>query len=58
MEKVDPMYIFNSQHSLIDLSLDTRLKYSSQEANDWLSSACMYSKSINIFCVNLYYFYV
>lgn len=37
MDKVDPMYIFNSKHSLIDLSADTRLKFSSQEVTDWLS---------------------
>lgn len=46
MEKVDPMYIFNSKHSLIDLSSDTRLKFSSQEAADWLSDACM------LYCLN------
>lgn len=42
MERVDPMYIFNSEHSLIDLSADTRLKFSSQEVIDWLSSQCMF----------------
>lgn len=49
MEKVDPMYIFNSKHSLIDLSSDTRLKFSSQEAADWLSDACMF------YCVHFFY---
>lgn len=39
MDNVDPMYIFNSEHSLIDISSDTRLKFSSQEASDWLSVA-------------------
>lgn len=43
MDKVDPMYIFNSKHSLIDLSADTRLKFSSQEVTDWLSISCMYN---------------
>ncbi|XP_015363306.1 PREDICTED: ubiquitin conjugation factor E4 B [Diuraphis noxia] len=37
LDKVDPMYMFNSKHSLIDLSSDTRLKFSSQEAADWIS---------------------
>lgn len=41
MDKVDPMYIFNSEESLIDLSSDTRLKFSSQEVTDWLKDACM-----------------
>ncbi|XP_025422672.1 ubiquitin conjugation factor E4 B [Sipha flava] len=44
MEKVDPMYIFNSKDSLIDISSDTRLKFSSQEAIDWLAVA---GKSFN-----------
>ncbi|XP_025203698.1 ubiquitin conjugation factor E4 B isoform X1 [Melanaphis sacchari] len=38
LDKVDPMYMFNSKHSLIDLSSDTRLKFTSQEAADWISS--------------------
>jgi hypothetical protein len=42
MEKVDPMYIFNSKDSLIDISSDTRLKFSSQEAIDWLAVAGMF----------------
>lgn len=37
MEKVDPMFIFNYNSSLIDLSSDTRLKFSSQETTDWLA---------------------
>lgn len=41
MDKVDPMYIFNSKESLIDMSSDTRLKFSSQEVVDWLKDACM-----------------
>lgn len=54
MEKVDPMYMFNYQHSLIDLSSDTRLKFSSQEAADWLSVACrivILTKMFNIICI-------
>lgn len=37
LDKVDPMYMFKSTDSLIDLSSDTRLKFSSQEAADWIS---------------------
>ncbi|XP_050525292.1 ubiquitin conjugation factor E4 B [Daktulosphaira vitifoliae] len=36
MEKVDPLYIFNAKHSMIDISSDTRLKFTSQEYSDWL----------------------
>ncbi|CAH1738574.1 unnamed protein product [Aphis gossypii] len=38
LDKVDPMYMFNSKHSLIDLSSDTRLKFTSQEAAEWIST--------------------
>lgn len=41
MDKVDPMHIFDSKLSLIDISSDTRLKFSTREANNWLSVACM-----------------
>lgn len=51
MDKVDPMYIFNSEESLIDLSSDTRLKFSSQEVADWLKDACM---SINYCLIFIY----
>lgn len=49
MEKVDPMYIFNSKDSLIDISFDTRLKFSSQEATDWLAVAGIFLKVLSIF---------
>lgn len=42
MAKVDPMYIFNSKDSLINISADTRLKFSSQEVTDWLAVAGMF----------------
>lgn len=59
MDKVDPMYIFNSKHSLIDLSADTRLKFSSQEVTDWLSISCMYNFLKNC-CklINLYVYFI
>jgi len=56
MEKVDPMYIFNSKHSLIDLSSDTRLKFTSQEAIDWLSETCMFIKFKIMFMYLIYYY--
>ncbi|XP_050424962.1 ubiquitin conjugation factor E4 B [Adelges cooleyi] len=37
MEKVDPLYIFNANSSNIDISSDTRLKFTSQEYSDWLA---------------------
>ncbi|KAL1117669.1 hypothetical protein AAG570_003984 [Ranatra chinensis] len=37
MDKIDPLYPFHSS-SRIDVKNDTRLKFSSQEASDWLAS--------------------
>lgn len=56
MDKVDPMYIFNSKYSLIDLSSDTRLKFSSQEFTDWLANSCMYYLKFIYQSINLYVF--
>lgn len=61
MDRVDPMYIFNSEHSLVDLSADTRLKFSSQEVTDWLSTQRMLAFTLNYFFQHFYflfYFYV
>lgn len=57
MEKVDPMFIFNSKHSLIDISSDTRLKFSTQEANDWLAVACTLYYKFEFLFMNIYYIY-